>query len=98
MEKTDWTDPETGRQYKVLKDGTSQIPIGPPEGLVDTLNIPEPFATNLHNALCRRGILSYEDVKTKQNALQGALQEAYTLDAQRLYQAYFEIQKEEVPT
>ena len=60
MEKIEHTD-ELGRKYQALKDGDIVMPLGPPEGLVDELGLPEPIATRLHNALYRRGILTYQD-------------------------------------
>lgn len=95
METTEWTDPITHRKYEVLKDGEHQIIKGPPEGLVDDLGLPEPFATNLHNVLYARKIYTYAQAG-KPNVLIGALQEALTIDAQRLTEAYLKFEKEEV--
>lgn len=95
IETTEYKDPVTGRLYKALQDGDSVIPIGPPEGLVDALELPEPFATTLHNILYARGILTYADA-TKPKALIGALQEALTLDAQKLAEVFSRFEKEEV--
>lgn len=96
MDVVEWKDPETGRLYKAMQDGDSHIVIGPPEDLMEWLKLPEPTATNLHNALYRRGVLTYKDVTTRQNMLAGALQEALNLDAQRLTEAFFILQKEGV--
>jgi len=97
METTTWTNPENGRTYSVWKDGDQQIIIGPPQELVDHLELPEPFATRLHNALQRRGVLTFKDVQSHQRDLVGALQEALNLDAQRLTEAFYNLQKEEIP-
>lgn len=84
-----------GRKYKALADKSQNaIPLGPPEGLVDDLGLPEPFATTLHNVLYARGILSYRDVVAKPRELQGALQEALSLDVQKLTEAYFKYSQE----
>jgi len=83
-----------GRKYDVYIEGDHQIVIGPPEGLVDEIGIPEEFATRLHNALHRRGILTYNDAVKKSAQLMAALQEAYRLDAQRLMQEFYTSQKE----
>jgi hypothetical protein len=89
MEKSEYTD-EKGRRYLAWTDGNDQhIIIGPPEGLVDSLGIPEPTATNLHNILYNRGLFNYAMASKTGNGLIGALQEALTLDAQRLLEAYF---------
>ena len=83
-----------GRKYKAYSDGgKNQIIIGPPEGLVDDLGIPEPFATNLHNILYERGILTYKDAQNSNNLI-GAVQEAIHLDAQKLTQAFFRFSEE----
>lgn len=95
IETTEYKDPLTGRLYQAHKDGEAIIPIGPPEGLVDSLELPEPFATTLHNILYARGIFTYADA-TKPKALIGALQEALTLDAQKLAEAFSKFEKEEV--
>lgn len=65
------------------------IVIGPPEGIVDALELPEPFATRLHNILFNRGLLTYEDVVRNPKQLNGALQEVISLDVQKLQEAYF---------
>lgn len=96
MEQVEFTDPINGRKYRALQDGDSRIILGPPEELVAQLELPEPFASNLHNALCRRGILSYKDVQSHQKDLIGALQEALNLDAQRLTETFYILQKEEI--
>ena len=88
MERIEHTD-EKGRKYQALSNGDQQlILLGPPEGLVDGLNLPEPFATKLHNVLFERGLLNYA-AAAKGNALMGALQEVLMLDVQRLLEAYF---------
>lgn len=78
-----------GRKYSALTDGKSVIVEGPPEGLVDEMGLPEPTATNLHNALFGRGLFRYEDIVKRPRELQGAWQEALQADVQRLSEAYF---------
>lgn len=70
-------------------DGDLIIPIGPPLDLIDNMNFPEPFATNLHNALHRRGLLTYAAVANNSKSVTGALQEALLLDVQMLTEAFF---------
>lgn len=83
------------RKYKALTDGSDNaIIIGPPEGLVDDLDLPEPFASNLHNVLYARGVFTYRDVVRNPRNLQGALQEALSLDVQKLTEAYFKYSQE----
>ena len=85
----------SGRKYKALSDGNgNSIPQGPPEGMVDDLGLPEPFATNLHNILYARGLLTYRDVMRNPRNLQGALQEAMNLDVQRLVEGYYKYSQE----
>lgn len=85
---------EKGRKYKAYTEGELVIKIGPPEGLVDALGLPEPFATNLHNILFQRNVLSYEDVRKNSNNLLGALQEALRIDAQILSEEFFKYRQE----
>lgn len=88
MEKTVHID-EKGRKYEAWKgEGGLDIIIGPPESVVDVLGLPEPFATNLHNVLFSRRIINQMDAG-RPNALLGALQEALSIDVQRLHEAYF---------
>lgn len=96
METVEHTDPR-GRMYKARQEGDLVIIVGPPEGLVDELGLPEPFATKLHNVLYERGVLSYEDVKRAPQNLMGALQEALAIDQQKLSEAFFQYSQEEVP-
>lgn len=95
MQRITHTDPMTSRKYEALQDGDQIIKIGPPEGLVDELNLPEPFATDLHNALHRRRIFTFKEA-SRNGALQGALQEALNLSAQRLTDTFANYEKEEV--
>ena len=83
------------RKYDAYIEGDLQIIIGPPEGLVDELELPKKVATRLHNALHRRGIFNYRDAKKKNAQFLAALQEALRVDAQKLMQAFYESQKEE---
>lgn len=80
---------EEGRKQEAFEEGDLVIPIGPPERIVDVLELPEPIATNLHNALHLRGLLTYEDVRKNPNSLQGALQEVLQLDVQKLTEAFY---------
>jgi len=91
MEEIIHTD-ELGRKYKAYTDGQGAIIIvGPPDGLLDELHLPEPFGTVLHNILFSRGLFDYKTASRGQ-ALVGALQEALRLDAQRLLEAYYHIE------
>jgi hypothetical protein len=93
METIEHTD-EKGRLYKAFTNGAGQvIIIGPPEGLVDELKLPEPFATTLHNILYHRGMLTYRDAMLAQKELIGALQEALQLDSQKLMEMFFRFEQ-----
>jgi hypothetical protein len=93
MERIVHTD-EKGRRYDAWKSGEDMIVIiGPPEGVVDVLGLPEPFSTRLHNCLHARGIFSQREA-SRQNVLLGALQDALSLDVQRLNEAYFRYEEE----
>lgn len=80
---------ERGRKQEAHVDGELTIPIGPPLDLVDAINLPEPFATNLHNALHRRGLLTYAAVANNSKSVTGALQESIMIDVQKLTEAFF---------
>lgn len=94
-----------GRKYEVLFSPDMPpgafVTVGPPEGLVDSLwtsrglQVPEPFATNLHNILYNRRIFSYKDISTK-NAAVGVLQEAIQIDAQLLAEAFSNFETEPI--
>ncbi len=85
-----------GRKYKAYVSPDEQagafVLVGPPEGLVDTLSLPEPFATTLHNILYKRGIFTYADA-AKKNVILGALQEALQIDAQKLAEEFLKYEK-----
>lgn len=86
-----------GRKYQAIADENGHsIVLGPPEGLVDDLGLPEPFATNLHNVLYERGLWNYKAIMANPRNLQGALQEALQFDVQRLTEAYFKYENQEV--
>jgi len=97
MERVEWVDRATERKYMVLRDERgNDIVIGPPEGLVDSLKLPEPFATTLHNVLYARGLYNSAEVAKNPRVLIGALQEAMNLDVQRLTEAFLNYEKEQV--
>lgn len=88
---------ELGRKYVSRQSGELRIIVGPPEGLVDQMDLPEPFATRLHNVLYERRLLSYKDVLSNPKGLFGALQEALSVDAQKLTEAFYHTSKETLP-
>lgn len=96
MEIIEHTD-EKGRKYKAYSAGDGHvIIIGPAQGLVDSLGLPEEIATRLHNVLFARGLINLASIARTQNALMGAIQEVLGLDAQKLHEAYFKYEHEEV--
>ena len=82
-----------GRKYMAFVSPDEQngayVVIGPPDGLMESLGVPEPFATTLHNILFDRKLFTYKDIVANQKIAVGALQEALNIDAQKLVQAYF---------
>ena len=92
MRKEKIVDPVDGRDQMALIEGDLSIPLGPPKRVVDVINLPEPFATNLHNALCARGILTYADASRRPRDIQGALQEVLTVDVQTIVSAYHDFE------
>lgn len=88
-----------GRKYKAyfspdIPHGAEVI-VGPPEGLVDRLGLPEPSATRLHNILYERGILNYDEAR-KKGVIFGAWQEFIGLDASRILEEFNQYQKVEI--
>lgn len=90
---------QDGRRYKAYISPDEQsgayVIIGPHEGLVDELGLPESIATKLHNILYSRGIFTYEDA-AKKNVLIGVIQEVYLLEAQALLEKFSQYEKETV--
>jgi len=96
MERIVHTD-DKGRNYDAWKGEDGQfVIIGPGEGLVDSLELPEPFATRLHNVLHSRGLLNSRELSRRSKELFGALQEALTIDVQRLNEAYYQYEQEDL--
>lgn len=95
MEQIEYIDPINQRKYRALQDGDQLMKIGPPEGLVDEMDLPEPFATRLHNALYRRHVYTFAEA-SKGTVLFGALQEALNVDVQRLSEVFASFEKEVV--
>lgn len=89
----------SGRKYRAMVSPDEQsgayVIIGPPEGLVDEMGIPEPYATTLHNILYERKIFTYKDVSYRNNAV-GVLQEWLTVDSQLLSEMFLKFEKEEI--
>lgn len=96
MERIIHTD-EKGRRYDAWKGSGDQVVlIGPPEEIVDAIGLPEPFATRLHNILHDRGLLNSREVSRRSKELFSALQEALSVDVQRLNEAYFQYEQEDL--
>lgn len=86
---------EKNRNQEAYEEDGMVIPIGPPERVVDVLGLPEPVATELHNALHKRGLLTFADVSRNPKSVQGALQEVLMLDVQKLTEAYYKYEHQE---
>lgn len=94
MRVVDWVD-ERGRKYRsLLPDDAPEaeapmgILVGPPEDITDVLDLPEPFATRLHNELFARGLFDYGAAVRNGQGVMGALQAALRLDATTLVAAF----------
>lgn len=90
-----------GRKFLVmLPEGVDNvdlgIPVGPPEFL-DFLDMPEPFATRLHNQMFDRKLFTLRDLQKRSNEVQAALQSAFRIDVASIVQAYHESEKETLP-
>lgn len=84
-----------GRMYKVrVPDEAPKenyqygLVIGPPAELVEVLGLPEPIATRFHNALYKRGMLTYRDVVGKRQDLFGAWQSALMVDTEKILEVF----------
>lgn len=88
-----------GRKYRAIVSpdmpAGAYIIVGPPEGLVDELDLPESVATNLHNILFDRGIFTAKEA-SRNGVLRGVVQELYQLETQRLYEKFLNFEKETV--
>jgi len=88
-----------GRKYEVIFSPDmppgAYVIVGPPEGLMESMGLPEPFATRVHNILYYRRIFTYKDISGSRIAT-GVLQEAIQLDAQLLAEAFYNYEKESV--
>lgn len=93
MDKVEFRDPLNGRLYEAMQEGDHRVIVGPPEGVVDAMQWPEPFATNLHNALYQRHIYTFREAQTSKG-IQGALQEALQVDVQKLAEIFLNYETE----
>lgn len=83
------------RFYETMEVGDQKIIIGPHEGFVDTLGLPPELATKLHNILYRRKVYNYTQAAKHPQEVQGAIQELYMMDAQKLMEALHRFEQEE---
>lgn len=102
MKIVDYED-DRGRKFRVelpdnagIEDAEFGVPVGPPP-VVDILELPEPFATRLHNELHRREIWNEAVIRRNPGALIGAIQAAVRVDTQIIHQAYLDYDKEIAP-
>lgn len=92
-----WVD-ANGRAYTVEPVDGDDNPetwpvIGPPPGLVDALDLPEPHATRLHNELHRRGLYRLVDVERRPADVQAALMAALKIDTQLIVGQFIALEK-----
>ena len=62
------------------------VPVGPPD--ISGLELPEPLAVRLHNALVERDILTWRQFRRNRQAVLGALKWALRADIQGLEAIY----------
>lgn len=82
------------RLYETMQSGDHVLIVGPHEGLVDELGLPEEAATRLHNILYRRKLYNYTQVSSHPQEVFGAIQEFYALDVQKLVEAFYRFEQE----
>lgn len=81
-----------GRKYAVeapddAVDLSNYPFLGPPD-VVDSLDLPEYFATRLHNILYEKELWSMKEIRKQKGALRGVIQSLYKVDVQTLEYAY----------
>lgn len=83
-----------GRKYKVLIPASAPlshakhgIRLGPPP--LDELGYPDSVTTRIHNELFDRDMITYHDVQANLGAVVGAIQHAFSVDAQSVAQLYY---------
>jgi hypothetical protein len=90
-----------GKKYLVsLPEGADNVDLGielGPPNFTDSLELPEPFATKLHNQMFDRGLFTLDDLRRRSREVQAALQSALRLDAATIINAYAEAEKENLP-
>lgn len=99
MRELDYTD-YRGRKYRVLladdmadSEAAQGVHLGPLD-VVDGLDLPEPYATRLHNELHRRKLYRVRDIRARGNELVLAVQCAFKVDAQQLSEQYTLIERD----
>lgn len=90
-----------GKKYKIIlptgsEDPDLGIPVGPPN-FTEELELPEPFATRLHNQMFDRGFFTLKDIQKRSREVQAALQAALRIDTARILDAYDKAEKETLP-
>lgn len=100
MRQVEYID-DKGRKYAVLlppeiTDADVHMGIfkGPPD-VVDVLELPEPFATRLHNTLYDREIFSIRDIQKPGGDLRAVFMSALQVDVNRLAEAFLNFSKDE---
>ena len=90
-----------GKKYLVsLPEGADNVDLGidlGPPNFTGSLDLPEPFATKLHNQMYDRGLFTLDDLRRRPREVQAALQSALRLDAATIVNAYAEAEKENLP-
>lgn len=82
------------RLYETMQSGGQIMIVGPHEGLVDELGLPEEAATRLHNIMYRRKLYNYTQVSAHPQEVFGAIQEFYALDVQKVVEAFYRFEQE----
>lgn len=99
VKELDYTD-YRGRKYRVLitddmedSQAADGVHLGPLD-VVDSLDLPEPYATRLHNELHRRKLYRVKDIRARGNELVSALQATFKVDAQLIAEQYALIERD----
>lgn len=100
MKKVEYVDPRGRKYLKLVESATSEelyqygITVGPPEGIVDELGLPNELATRLHNQLFQRQLWSMDEVRKNPKGIYAALQATFGINQQMIMNAYMKYEQE----
>jgi uncharacterized membrane protein len=100
MKQVEYIDPKGRKYLRMVENAESEemfqygINIGPPEGIVDGLGLPDKIATELHNQLYQRKLWNIKDINKNPKAVFAALQASFRINQQMIVNAYMQYEQE----